>query len=569
MSDHKRILTLILIMTAVVIVVAYALIYLFYNTVFGQQLAPFVRAAIVIGCSLILALIMGGVVFIRIKFPLIGNIEKSEARLKAVVETAVDGIITINDQGTIESFNSAAEHIFGYSLEEVIGQNVKMLMPKPFHGEHDTYLQNYLRTGKKKVIGIGREVFGRHKDGTKFPLELAVSEVRLAKQRMFSGIVRDITKRKQAEERQAQLLAELNIILSSIGDALICMDNNLNITRVNPSFLKLVGKKEEEVLGKSCRDVLKCMIEKERDSCAIECSSKKTLGKGTESNERFVIQNSEGKMITIESINSPLMDSEGKVIGSVKAMRDISKEVEIDRMKTEFISTVSHELRTPLTSIEGYIDLILDGDTGEINELQREFLGIVFQSAERLENLINDLLDVEKIESGKIQMNLEEISLSNIVNTAVKTMKPAAEKKGLKLISEIGEGIEIYGDSDRMIQVLTNLISNAIKFTKVGKVTVKLKLTNGNSETIVQDTGVGISRSDQKKLFTKFFRANDEYAREAGGTGLGLSIVKNIVEKCGGEIRVKSELNKGSEFRVIIPLGKRRKKQKVKKELPS
>ncbi len=569
MSDHKRILTLILIMTAVVIVVAYALIYLFYNTVFGQQLAPFVRAAIVIGCSLILALIMGGVVFIRIKSPLIGNIEKSEARLKAVVETAVDGIITINDQGTIESFNSAAEHIFGYSLKEVIGQNVKMLMPKPFHGEHDTYLQNYLRTGKKKVIGIGREVFGRHKDGTKFPLELAVSEVRLTDQKVFSGIVRDLTKRKQAEERQAQLLAELNIILSSIGDALICMDNNLNITRVNPSFLKLVGKKEEEVLGKSCRDVLKCMIEKERDSCAIECSSKKTLGKGTESNERFVIQNSEGKMITIESINSPLMDSEGKVIGSVKAMRDISKEVEIDRMKTEFISTVSHELRTPLTSIEGYIDLILDGDTGEINELQREFLGIVFQSAERLENLINDLLDVEKIESGKIQMNLEEISLSNIVNTAVKTMKPAAEKKGLKLISEIGEGIEIYGDSDRMIQVLTNLISNAIKFTKVGKVTVKLKLTNGNSETIVQDTGVGISRSDQKKLFTKFFRANDEYAREAGGTGLGLSIVKNIVEKCGGEIRVKSELNKGSEFRVIIPLGKRRKKQKVKKELPS
>ena len=120
MSDNKRILTLILIMSAVVIVVAYALIYLCYNTVFGQQLAPFVRAAIVIGCSLILVLIMGGVVFIRIKSPLIGNIEKSEARLKAVVETAVDGIITINDQGTIESFNSAAEHIFGYSLKEVI-----------------------------------------------------------------------------------------------------------------------------------------------------------------------------------------------------------------------------------------------------------------------------------------------------------------------------------------------------------------------------------------------------------------------------------------------------------------
>lgn len=263
------------------------------------------------------------------------------------------------------------------------------------------------------------------------------------------------------------------------------------------------------------------------------------------------------------------MDSEGKVIGSVKAMRDISKEVEIDRMKTEFISTVSHELRTPLTSIEGYIDLILDGDTGEINELQREFLGIVFQSTKRLENLINDLLDVEKIESGKTQMKVEKISLDNLVKTTVKTMKPVAEKKGLKLISQIEEGIEITGDSDRIIQVLTNLISNAIKFTKVGKVTVKLKLTNGNSETIVQDTGVGISRSDQKKLFTKFFRSEDEYIREAGGTGLGLTIANDIVKRYGGEIRVKSELNKGSEFRVIIPLGKRRKKQKDRNELPS
>lgn len=263
------------------------------------------------------------------------------------------------------------------------------------------------------------------------------------------------------------------------------------------------------------------------------------------------------------------MDSEGKVIGSVKAMRDISKEVEIDRMKTEFISTVSHELRTPLTSIEGYIDLILDGDTGEINELQREFLGIVFQSTKRLENLINDLLDVEKIESGKTQMKVEKISLDNLVKTTVKTMKPVAEKKGLKLISQIEEGIEITGDSDRIIQVLTNLISNAIKFTKKGKVTVVLKLINGNYEMIVQDTGVGISRSDQKELFTKFFRSDDEYTKDAGGTGLGLSIAGDIVKRFGGEIRVKSELNKGSEFRVIIPMGKRRKKQKDRNELPS
>ncbi len=235
-------------------------------------------------------------------------------------------------------------------------------------------------------------------------------------------------------------------------------------------------------------------------------------------------------------------------------------------MKTEFISVVSHELRTPLTSIKGYIDLILDGDTGEINELQRDFLGIVIQNSDRLNSLINDLLDIEKIETGKIAMKFENISLSNLINTAVKTMRSAAENKGLKLISQIEEGIEIYGDSDRIIQVLTNLISNAIKFTKKGKVTVKAKLINGKSEIIVQDTGVGISKSDEKKLFTKFFRSDNEYTKEVGGTGLGLCIVKEIVEKHGGEMEVESELNKGSEFRVIIPLEKRKKERKIKEK---
>lgn len=377
---------------------------------------------------------------------------------------------------------------------------------------------------------------------------------------------KEIVQRKQAEERQNQLQNELGIVFNSVGDALVVMDNNLIIRKVNPAFLDLTLKKKEEVEGKPCRDVLKCMNEKGKDLCATECSSKKTVSKGTKSNDRFVIQNSEGEMITIASINSPLRNSEGKIIGLVKAMRDISKDVEMDRMKNEFIAKVSHQLGTPLTSIEGYINLILDGDTGEINELQREFLGVVSQSTEKLKNLINDLLDAEKIESGKIWFLFKKISLSDLANNAVRTMEQEAKKKGLSLISQIKEGIEIYGDSDRMTQVLTNLISNAIKFTKQGEVTVKLRLINGNSETIIQDTGIGISMSDQKKLFTNFFRADDAYTRFAGGTGFGLSIAKEIVKSHGGKIKVKSKLNKGSEFRVIIPLGKRRKNRKSKKD---
>lgn len=248
------------------------------------------------------------------------------------------------------------------------------------------------------------------------------------------------------------------------------------------------------------------------------------------------------------------MDQDGNITGVVKSIRDISKEAKIDKMKTEFISTVSHELRTPLTSIKGYIDLILDGDTGEINEIQKEFLDIVYQNTDRLNSLINDLLDVEKIESGKVEIKFEKFSLTDITNRAIKIMTTMANKKKLRLVSNIGEGIEFQGDSDKIMQVFTNLLSNAIKFTKEGEINIDLKTNNGKYEIIFRDTGIGINKLDQKKLFEKFFRADTEYTREVGGTGLGLSIVKSIIDKHKGEIKVKSQINKGTEFRIILPV---------------
>ena len=380
---------------------------------------------------------------------------------------------------------------------------------------------------------------------------------------VFTFVIFSIHRLKQAEEKQTQLLNQLNVIINSVGEALVVTDKDLKITTVNPAFVELIEKNEKEIIGKMYDEIVQCLDEKDEIKRTMNVSIEKTVSKGITTESRSRIKTSDEQIVTIGAIHAPLKSGGGKIIGVVNSIRDISKEAKIDRMKTEFISTVSHELRTPLTSIKGYIDLILDGDTGEINELQKEFLEIVSQSSDRLNNLINDLLDAEKIESGKIAMKFKKISLSNLVNLALSTMESSVEKKGLKLISKIEEGIEMYGDSDRIIQVLINFISNAVKFTKGGEITVELKLINGKSEIVIQDTGIGISKSDQKKLFTKFFRADDEYTRSVGGTGLGLSIVKAIVEKHGGEIKVKSELNKGSEFRVIFPLRKERKIEKI------
>ncbi len=169
--------------------------------------------------------------------------------------------------------------------------------------------------------------------------------------------------------------------------------------------------------------------------------------------------------------------------------------------------------------------------------------------------LINDLLDIEKIKSGKVNLNMRHVSFSDLVLHTVKTMEPQATKKELDLITDIQDNVTGYADPDRITQILTNLVSNALKFTSNGSVTIKLQEVDGKAQMRVVDTGIGISVTDRNKLFTKFFRAENEYTKKVGGTGLGLSIVKELVEMHKGTVTLKSALNKGSEFIVILPLG--------------
>ncbi|MFC1528998.1 PAS domain S-box protein, partial [Candidatus Latescibacterota bacterium] len=354
--------------------------------------------------------------------------------------------------------------------------------------------------------------------------------------------------------------SELNTILDSVGDAIITTDEKYIITSVNRAFCDMFGCGSHDYIGKSCEDLFKCDGEPETESCKDHCGLQNTLDNMASISSRMTITLGEGKTIVVQSINSPLVNSEGKVIGAVKSMRDISKEAEVERMKNEFVSTVSHELRTPLTSIKGYVDLFLDGDTGEINEIQKEFLDIVSQNTDRLTALINDLLDVEKIDAGKISLDKQNVGFEKLVELAFRTMEPLANENNLEYTISIEDDVKIYADRDRIMQVLTNLLSNAIKFTKKGSVSISLKKDNSKAVLIVKDTGIGVRKADRKKLFTKFFRAKEAYKKNIAGTGLGLSIVKSIVELHDGEISLESTLHKGSEVKVEFPLAKKAEK---------
>jgi signal transduction histidine kinase len=229
---------------------------------------------------------------------------------------------------------------------------------------------------------------------------------------------------------------------------------------------------------------------------------------------------------------------------------------EVDTMKNEFISLVSHELRTPLTSIKGYTDLLIAGEMGQVTEEQTEFLGIIKNNADRLVSLINDLLDVSRIEAGKIELDLTPLDLGELTRDVVRSFRPQIEGKRQRLTLSAEDGLpRVDGDCNRLTQVLTNLISNAHKYTQAGgEIDVLVGKEGLGLQVQVSDNGVGMSEDELQHLFEKFFRAHNRATQESGGTGLGLVIARQIVEKHGGKIWVESAPGKGTTFGIVLPI---------------
>lgn len=232
---------------------------------------------------------------------------------------------------------------------------------------------------------------------------------------------------------------------------------------------------------------------------------------------------------------------------------DITNQKIVEQMKNEFVSMVSHELRTPLTAIKGYVDLMLANDAGPLDELAKEYLGIISNNAERLLRLINELLDIDRIESGGRALKKEPVDLPRVFRRAIAFQQLHADRKGIALNFSTEEVPAILGDEDSLYEVANNLVDNAIKYTEAGEVVVRVHRNDDRVVARVKDTGIGIEPQDLPRLFTKFFRTGNARARKVPGTGLGLAIVKALVEKNGGSIRVESEPGRGTEFLLDFP----------------
>ena len=370
--------------------------------------------------------------------------------------------------------------------------------------------------------------------------------------------VNDATSRLQAT------LAYMSAILDNMADGLISTGPDDKILRCNPTVRQMLGLNEQDALGKRYDEVL------EKEICElIEMTSsgieQYAVAEISMTNERI------GKAVSTAIYkDSTLPKDQQESIGSVLLVRDITREKEIDQMKTDFISTVSHELRTPLTSVIGFAKIIkkrFEGvllpafqentdkkvakAVGQVNEN----LDIIIAEGERLTTLINDVLDVAKMEAGKIDWKMQKMAVGDVVDRALLATSALFEKKGLAQLREIPNGLpDITGDRDRLIQVVINLISNAVKFTDAGSVTCRVTQKQNELVVSVIDSGMGIAPEDQPKVFEKFKQVGDTLTDKPKGTGLGLPICKQIVEHHGGRIWVESEIGKGSTFSFTMPI---------------
>ena len=504
----------------------------------------------------------------------------TEGYLAALVQSSDDAIISKDLNGIIQSFNAAAQRMFGYSAEEIVGRSITTLIPEDRLAE-ETEILRRLRRGERVEHF---ETVRKRRDGSLLDVSLTVSPVRGPGGRIIgaSKIARDITEVKQAARVLAAQQEWFRVTLSSIGDAVIASDAVGRVTFLNPTAETMTGWKNDEAVGRPLAEIFQ--IQNEATQVAVENPTAQVLATGRVIGlaNHTVLVGRDGSRLPIDDSAAPILDAAGEVLGVVLVFRDVTERRRMEserqaavlerehlldseraaraeaerasRVKDEFVAMVSHELRTPLNAILGWTDLLRNSNPDEAT-LQHG-LDIVARNTRIQSQLISDLLDISRIVSGKLRLDVQNVDPAAAVEASLESVQHAAEKKGVEIRRSIErETGVLLGDPARIQQMIWNLLTNAIKFTPAGgHIAVGLRRVGDGVEIVVADSGVGIRPELLPDLFERFRHAGVT-TRSYGGLGLGLSIVKHLVELHGGSVRAFSAGEKqGATFTIELPL---------------
>ena len=478
--------------------------------------------------------------------------EESISRLAAIVESSDDAIIGKTLDGIILSWNEGAEKIYGYTAEEVKGKHSSILIPPECIDEMPRILSKVSRGEKNQPY----ETVRLRKDGERITVSLTVSPTKDAAGRIVgaSSIARDITYRKQVEAALEHLSRQNELILNAAGEGIYGLNVEGRCTFINVAAAKMLGYEVAELLAQPIHDRAH---HSKPDGTAYPLESSPiyaTLKDGAARQVKDeVFWHKDGSSFPVEYLSTP-MEENGEIVGVVVTFKDITERRAVEQSKDEFISIVSHELRTPLTSIRTSLSLLTSGLLNEQPEKAKWMLDIAMESTNRLVRLVNDILDIERIESGKTTMNKEACDAANLMVNAADVMQAMAEKAGVTL-SIAPASIQLRADADRIIQTLTNLLSNAIKFSPQGSaVSLSAECRDEYILFQVQDRGRGIPTDKLETIFGRFQQVDASDSRSSGGTGLGLAICRSIVQQHGGRIWAESILGEGSTFYFTLPI---------------
>jgi len=499
------------------------------------------------------------------------RLSQEQLRLSTILDTAVDGFVTIDEHGIIQDINPAGAKLFGYQAAELSGRNASCLMPEPYRSQYDEYLVKYLQTGDARMIGRGRHVTGLREDGSVFPMDLVVSEMKIDESRFFVGLIRDLTVQFRYEKAARKSDAMRNATIEANMDGLVTIDSEDSIVEFSSAAERIFGYARNAVIGRRMSDIL--IPPESRDAHNLGMKHYLESGQGPVLGNRIEVESlrADGKRFPMELTVQPI-NVEGEVFFTAmvrditqrkqqeQALVDARHRAEVaSQAKSRFLAHMSHEIRSPLNAVLGSLGLLLDGN---LDRDLRLYARTAEASGKSLLSIINDILDFSKIEAGVLTVENASFDLRELVNEVMDLIAVKARVKSLPVAARIHPDVVpwVSGDKIRLRQILINLLVNALKFTEQGAVVLTVAYASGDTEPstpvrfCVEDTGIGIAEEKQGMLFDEFKQVDSSDSTRHGGTGLGLAISQKLAVLMGGDIGVDSTPGQGSRFWVDVPL---------------
>jgi PAS domain S-box-containing protein len=485
------------------------------------------------------------------------TLRRSEERFKLLYEKAPVAFHTLTPKGIISNVNETWCHIMGYTKEEVIGKPIFTFIHED--EQEQAQLSFHAKLKSQKEYPGGHERVFITKDGQEriFVIHDFFSYTSTNKVKFIHTTMEDFTEHKKVWTDLVKSEEKYRILAETSADGVFTTDTLGRLTYINPAMEKLLGRRKGKILATPFRNYLgeDSIYDFQQTMLDVRKKDEKTEGVELE------VVHEDGFVVPVEANMSPLK-KEGKFVGIECSLRDISERKRVEqellkseKLRTEFMNIAAHELKSPVTPIKGYLELI-ESDKNASEQI-KNWARIGLRNSDRLLRLVNDILDVSRLDTDTMRFNMERLEFSKILNDAVEDFAPSIEQQKLKFIKRFPDNLPaIFGDKFRLAQVLKNLLGNALKFTDYGSISLIAEVKKQQILVSVADTGIGISQDETKKVFSKFYQAYTGEDRRNQGTGLGLFICREIVRKHNGDMWVESAPGNGSTFTFKIPIWK-------------